>query len=152
MLKQKDKKIWPLSYQAVLNDFSSMPQTLEKCMDFYLNKEGKDILLKVKELLKSINFSRVLFIGNSFNYYASFSPIYSLMSTSNGIDFYFDKTNYFTFYIEDADPGKDNRFRKPFYLLINLALGGSWGGPIDDSVLPQKYLIDYVRVYELAAK
>jgi hypothetical protein len=33
-------------------------------------------------------------------------------------------------------------------LLINFALGGSWGGKIDDSVLPQKYLIDYVRVYQ----
>ena len=31
---------------------------------------------------------------------------------------------------------------------INLALGGSWGGKIDDAVLPQKYLIDYVRVYQ----
>ena len=48
-----------------------------------------------------------------------------------------------------AGKGKDNPFRKPHYLLINLAMGGSWGGPIDDSVLPQKYLIDYVRVYEL---
>jgi hypothetical protein len=39
----------------------------------------------------------------------------------------------------------DNPFRKPHYLLINLALGGAWGGEIDDAVLPQKYLIDYVR-------
>ena len=44
--------------------------------------------------------------------------------------------------------GPDNPFRKPHYLLINLALGGSWGGPMEDAVLPQKYLIDYVRVYE----
>ena len=30
---------------------------------------------------------------------------------------------------------------------INLALGGSWGGPMDDAALPQQYAIDYVRVY-----
>jgi beta-glucanase (GH16 family) len=44
--------------------------------------------------------------------------------------------------------GPDNPFRKPHYLLINLALGGAWGGEIDDAVLPQKYLIDYVRIYQ----
>ena len=34
-----------------------------------------------------------------------------------------------------------------WHLPINLALGGSWGGKIDDAALPQKYLIDYVRIY-----
>ena len=43
----------------------------------------------------------------------------------------------------------DNPFRKPHYLLINLALGGAWGGPMDDAVLPQQYVIDYVRVLEM---
>jgi len=32
--------------------------------------------------------------------------------------------------------------------MVNLALGGAWGGPMDDSVLPQRYSIDYVRVCE----
>jgi hypothetical protein len=31
--------------------------------------------------------------------------------------------------------------------MMNLALGGSWGGKIDDAIMPQKFLIDYVRVY-----
>ena len=39
-------------------------------------------------------------------------------------------------------------FKKPQYLLLNLALGGDNGGEIDDSALPMKYLIDYVRVYQ----
>jgi hypothetical protein len=36
------------------------------------------------------------------------------------------------------------------YLIINLAIGGSWGGKhgIDDSIFPQQFLIDYVRVYQ----
>lgn len=38
--------------------------------------------------------------------------------------------------------------RSADWSLINLALGGAWGGPMDDAVLPQQYLIDYVRVYE----
>lgn len=39
-------------------------------------------------------------------------------------------------------------FKKPQYLLLNLALGGDNGGEIDDSALPMKYLLDYVRVYQ----
>lgn len=41
-----------------------------------------------------------------------------------------------------------NPFRKPLYLLLNLALGGDNGGPVDDSSLPMKYEIDYARVYQ----
>ncbi len=41
-------------------------------------------------------------------------------------------------------------FDRPMYLLINFAIGGAWAGKngIDDSCFPQKFLIDYVRVYQ----
>ena len=41
-------------------------------------------------------------------------------------------------------------FDKPQYLLVNLAIGGSWGGQkgIDDARFPQRYLVDYVRIYQ----
>ena len=39
-------------------------------------------------------------------------------------------------------------FKKPQYLLLNLALGGDNGGIIDDKAFPMKYYIDYVRVYQ----
>jgi len=74
--------------------------------------------------------------------------IYALEWHPDRMDFFFDDQKYFTFAIDEAGTGPDNPFRKPHYLLINLALGGSWGGPMDDAVLPQRYLIDYVRVYE----
>ena len=41
-----------------------------------------------------------------------------------------------------------NPFMRPQYLLFNLAIGGDNGGPIDEKVLPMKYEIDYVRVYQ----
>jgi beta-glucanase (GH16 family) len=41
-----------------------------------------------------------------------------------------------------------NIFKKPQYLLLNLALGGSWGGEIDDTIFPVKYEVDYVRIYQ----
>lgn len=40
-----------------------------------------------------------------------------------------------------------NPFKQPHYILLNLAMGGN-GGQVDESSLPLKYEIDYVRVYQ----
>jgi hypothetical protein len=40
-------------------------------------------------------------------------------------------------------------FNKPFFLLLNFAIGGNFGGPVGEDVqFPQEYLLDYVRVYQ----
>ena len=41
-------------------------------------------------------------------------------------------------------------FDKPFYLVLNIAVGGAWGGQkgIDDSIWPQRMEVDYVRAYK----
>ena len=41
-------------------------------------------------------------------------------------------------------------FDQPFYLLLNLAVGGSWGGQkgVDESVFPQRLEVDWVRVWQ----
>lgn len=41
-------------------------------------------------------------------------------------------------------------FDKKYYLILNVAVGGMWGGlhGIDDSIFPQKMTVDYVRVYQ----
>jgi beta-glucanase (GH16 family) len=74
--------------------------------------------------------------------------VYAIEWTPDRIDFYFDSHKYHTVFTDKAGQGEDNPFRKPHYLLINFALGGGWGGPINETVLPQKYVIDYVRVYK----
>jgi beta-glucanase (GH16 family) len=62
------------------------------------------------------------------------------------IDFFVDGKKYRTSSL--AGTAQDNAFHKPHYLILNLAVGGGWGGTRDNSALPQKYLIDYVRVYQ----
>ncbi|MFB2120863.1 family 16 glycosylhydrolase [Parapedobacter sp. 2B3] len=74
--------------------------------------------------------------------------VYAIEWSQSAIDFYFDDQKYHSFVIDDAGTGEDNPFRKPHFLLLNLALGGEWGGQIDPSVFPQQYIIDYVRVYQ----
>ena len=40
-------------------------------------------------------------------------------------------------------------FDQRFHLLLNIAIGGNWGGPdVDDSSFPLRMEIDYVRVYQ----
>jgi beta-glucanase (GH16 family) len=75
--------------------------------------------------------------------------IYAVEWTEEKIDFYFDDKKYFTY--ENEHKGNASwPFDKPHYLILNAAIGGSWGGKegIDDSIFPQQYLIDYVRVYK----
>ena len=47
-----------------------------------------------------------------------------------------------------ATPGWE--FDRPYFLLLNLAVGGDWaGGPDETTVFPQRMLVDYVRVFRL---
>lgn len=41
-----------------------------------------------------------------------------------------------------------NPFRQPHYMLINLAMGGMNGGDVSNTAFPQKFEVDYVRVYQ----
>jgi beta-glucanase (GH16 family) len=42
-------------------------------------------------------------------------------------------------------------FNKKFFLILNIAVGGNWGGAqgVDDGIFPTKMEVDYVRVYSL---
>lgn len=65
------------------------------------------------------------------------------------IDFFVDDRKYFTF-ANDGTGEKAWPYDKPEYMILNTAIGGQWGGQqgIDDGIFPQKYVIDYVRVYQ----
>ncbi len=69
----------------------------------------------------------------------------------DSIEFYVDKKKYLTSY-NDGSGWQGWPFDKRFHLILNIAVGGDWGGAqgIDDSIWPQKMLIDYVRVYKKA--
>ena len=74
--------------------------------------------------------------------------IYGIDWTSERIQFLYDGKVYHIFKVNKAGKGPDNPFRQPYYLLVNFALGGNWGGEIDASIFPQQMQIDYIRVYE----
>ncbi len=65
------------------------------------------------------------------------------------IKFYVDNVLVYTFVPKVYD-NVNYPFNKPFYFLINLAVGGNLGGAVvDDSALPQKLYVDYIKVSKL---
>ena len=74
--------------------------------------------------------------------------VYAVEWRESRLDFYCDDVRYFSYAKDDRYPAYW-RFDRPFYLLLNLAIGGTWGGAqgIDDSIFPLRYEIDYVRYY-----
>ena len=62
---------------------------------------------------------------------------------------YVDDTPYFTHTPGDGD-WRVWPYGRPFHLILNIAVGGNWGGVkgVDTSVFPQRLEIDFVRVYQ----
>ena len=80
--------------------------------------------------------------------------VYAVEWTPEEIRWYVNDKQYFTFSNERrTNPTAGYRqwpFDKPFHLILNVAVGGTWGGAhgIDDSIWPQRMEVDYVRVYQ----
>jgi beta-glucanase (GH16 family) len=66
----------------------------------------------------------------------------------NAIRFYVDDHLYTTRTPADLPKGTKWVYDHPFFLLLNVAVGGGWpGSPDATSAFPQEMLVDYVRVY-----
>ena len=74
--------------------------------------------------------------------------VYALEWSHQKLDFFVDDHKYFT-YENDGSGEGSWPFDKPQYLILNLAIGGGWGGRmgVDESISPQRFEIDYVRMY-----
>ncbi|HSJ11432.1 MAG TPA: glycoside hydrolase family 16 protein [Gillisia sp.] len=71
---------------------------------------------------------------------------YKTIWSENDIQYFIDGEHVYTFtppeYNEAHYP-----FRHPFYFLINMAVGGNFGGPeVDDSIFPVKFYVDWIKV------
>jgi beta-glucanase (GH16 family) len=73
--------------------------------------------------------------------------IYAIEWEENEIRWYFDDQQFFKITPEDVPD--QWIFDHPFFLILNLAVGGGWPGyPDKTTVFPQFLYIDYVRVYQ----
>lgn len=76
---------------------------------------------------------------------------YAIDWNAQRIDFYVDNTKFYSF--DKATWGSAYSqwpFDQSFYLILNMAIGGDWGGAqgIDNSIFPQRMEVDWVRVYQ----
>ncbi|WP_430973135.1 family 16 glycosylhydrolase [Sunxiuqinia rutila] len=74
--------------------------------------------------------------------------VYALEWTEETMRWYVDDELYFTFNNENRTY-KEWPFDKRFHLLLNIAIGGNWGGAegIDPNLTEATMTVDYVRVY-----
>jgi len=96
--------------------------------------------------MKGTQKGKSIYINNPYSKYHNFSIVWS----PEKIDFLLDDTVYNSFSNEHKSTD-EWPFDQKFYLKINLAIGGYLGGKegIDNTVFPQKMIVDYVRIYQL---
>lgn len=75
--------------------------------------------------------------------------VYAIEWDQQKVNFLLDDSLAFS-YVNSGNGHKEWPFDKRFHLLLNIAVGGNWGGQqgVDDTIFPATMLIDYVRVYQ----
>lgn len=138
MMGDDFKKIdWPKCGEIDVMEFiGKEPTSVHGTIHFPLRRKTNDPWASESRTKKTTDSS----ISNTFN-------VYAVEWFPDRIDFYFNDRNYHT--VKMSSIGPNEPFHKPFFILINLAIGSAWGGPIDPAVLPQRLEVDYVRVYKL---
>ncbi|GAB3883790.1 glycoside hydrolase family 16 protein [Spirosoma agri] len=77
--------------------------------------------------------------------------LYAIEWTADQIDFFVDDQKYYS--VRKADLGAAEAqwpFDQPFFLILNVAVGGNWGGQkgVDETIWPRRMDVEYVRVYQ----
>jgi len=75
--------------------------------------------------------------------------LFGLLWSPEKLEWFYDGEKVFEF--KNTGKGRDDwPFDQPHYLIVNLAMGGSWGGAkgVDDAVFPAEFLVNYVRVWK----
>jgi len=74
--------------------------------------------------------------------------VFAVEWEADEIRFYLDGNLYHTRKPSDIPAGQRWVFDHPFFMILNVAVGGNWpGNPDDSTTFPQTMMVDYVRVY-----
>jgi len=141
------KGVWPAIWMLGSNiDQVGWPKSGEVDIMEYVGKNPGMIYTSIhsqQSFGNTINSKKTFFKNIESGFH-----IYAANWTADKIEFFVDNTLVYTFIPKDKSPDVWP-FNKPFYLLLNLAIGGNFGGPdVDNTIFPQNFVIDYVRVYK----
>ncbi len=111
---------WNLTFDQILQDFLRGPETLQRCVDEYYGKYGQNVIIRALDSFKTLDVDRVLFIGNTFNYFASHVPHYCLSLTDAKLDFtwqIFELTEFNNYFMPQEVFTSENQ--KTLYIFIS---------------------------------
>jgi beta-glucanase (GH16 family) len=76
---------------------------------------------------------------------------YAIEWDASQVKFFVDENLYSTFH-NSGKGWEEWPFDRRFHLLLNVAVGGNWGGKqgVDEDIFPTSMVVDYVRVYQPA--
>jgi beta-glucanase (GH16 family) len=79
--------------------------------------------------------------------------VFAVQWEPKSVRFFVDQELYATFTPARLPAGMKWVFDHPFFIILNVAVGGDWPGPPDAATtFPQTMLVDYVRVYKASSK
>jgi beta-glucanase (GH16 family) len=150
----KGAGLWPAFWMLGTNiDEVSWPQSGEIDIMEFVGREPYQIF----GTLHGPGYSG----GESYGqYYNLDDPVFQEFHTyavewePDKIVWFFDGIPFFTATpSDDYMLGKQWVFNHPFYIILNVAVGGNFGGPVgEDTIFPQSMLVDYVRLYQAKSK
>lgn len=74
--------------------------------------------------------------------------VYAVEWNAEQIEFFVDGISVYKYNPEPKDTSVWP-YNQPFFIIVNMAVGGNFGGPeVDDSIFPQQFIIDYIKVYQ----
>jgi beta-glucanase (GH16 family) len=74
--------------------------------------------------------------------------VFAVDWSKDKMDFFVDEELVFTY---NPQPRNEDSwpYDQPFYIIVNMAVGGNFGGPgVDDAIFPQSFIVDYIKVYQ----
>ncbi len=141
--------IWP-AFWSLGNNFSEVGWPNSGEIDIMENI-GKEPYI-VHGTVHGPGYSGGSGIGGGYTYTEPLTNdyhVYAIEWEPDEIRWYLDDTQYFTLTKSMIPAGAPWVFDHPFFLIMNVAVGGYWPGyPDETSVFPQNMLVDYVRVYQ----
>jgi len=141
------KGLWPAFWMLGSNiDAVGWPRSGEIDILEYVGKESNHIFTSLHTPASygtTINTKKDVIPGIEEGFHT-----YAIDWTKDSIQFLVDDQLFYAFAPENKNQ-ETWPFDQPFYIIVNLAIGGNFGGPeVDDSIFPQEYVVDYIRVYQ----
>jgi len=141
------KGIWP-AYWMLGSNISKVgwPKSGEIDILEYVGREPHTVYTSIHTEASqgnTINTKKTVFSKIEDGYH-----VYAIDWTKDRIEFFVDDVSVYTFKPDDKNENTWP-FNQPFFFIVNVAVGGNFGGhDVDDSIFPQEYSIDYIRVYQ----